>query len=55
MKYEMCITINIGNFQSVKLGVSECESFDEAVAILKKRVLEEKYPIDTQMRKVLKI
>jgi len=36
MKYELSVTINIGNYQSIKLGGSEADSFEEIeTAILK--------------------
>lgn len=29
MKYEKKVTINLGNYESVQIGVSECESFND--------------------------
>ena len=55
MKFELCVTINLGNYQSVKLGVNDCNSFDEAVGLLREQVLEKKYPVDRQIRKILEI
>lgn len=35
MKVEMSVTINIGNYENIKIGVSEMDSFAEAEKALR--------------------
>ena len=53
MKYEKTITINLGNYESLKLGVSECDSWEECDKMLIDEILKKNLPFDKQMRKVL--
>jgi len=53
MKYEKVVTINLGNYESIKLGVSECESFDECNKMITDEIIKNKLPFDKQIRKAL--
>ncbi len=34
MKFEKAVTINLGNFESLKIGVSDCDSFQQCDTLL---------------------
>jgi len=40
MKYEKSITVNMGNYNSMRIGCTDAESFDEIDVALKKEIIE---------------
>lgn len=40
MKVEKHLTINIGGYQSIKIGAVECDDFSQADQVLAKEILE---------------
>jgi len=50
MKYEKMVTINIGNYQSLKIGVTEAPSFDDCDKV----IIEELDKLDMEINEDIK-
>jgi len=53
MKYEKMITVNVGNFESIKIGVSDAPSFDECNKILIEHLKDLGISVDKNIHKAL--
>jgi len=53
MKYEKCVTINLGNYQSLKIGVSEANSFADCDKVLIEHLENLGHPVDKMIKKSL--
>jgi len=53
MKYEKVVTINLGNYESVKIGVTDASSFSECDKLLLDQVKELGVKLSTQLMKTL--
>jgi len=54
MKFEKNITLNLGNYQSLKLGVSDAPSFEECDQFLIKELIRLGQNVDDRVHMVLK-
>ena len=55
MKYEKSVTINLGNYESMRVGVTEANSFEECDIELKKHLSELDISIDKPIGLALKM
>jgi hypothetical protein len=54
MKVSKTLTINIGQYQSLKVGVDEAPTFEAADAIIIAELKRVDIPVDSKIRKCLK-
>ena len=54
MKFEKAITINIGNYQSVRIGVSDANSFADCDEALIKHVIKMGFDVDEMVKRALR-
>ena len=54
MKYEKSITINLGNYESLKVGVSDAPSYEECDKAIKDHLKELSISIDKTIERCIK-
>jgi len=53
MKYEKSITLNLGNYESLKIGVSDAPSYNECDNAIKQHLNELSVKIDDTIKRAL--
>jgi len=53
MKYDKTVTINLGNYESMKIGVSEAPSYDDCDKMIIQELERKGIPVGQKIRQML--
>ena len=53
MKYEKSITLNLGNYESLRIGVADAPNYEECDKVIIKHLQDMKISVDRNIRRCL--